>query len=120
MEIRTPNLAQRICDRVADMAIVRLLPAKTANLIQCRRQGMWNRYFQEAEASFGNQWESIIWPLVKAFDFSTVLQLAPGAGRNTQKLCTIATRIIAVDYNEYALEQTRVRLGSFHGGCEIS
>jgi ubiquinone/menaquinone biosynthesis C-methylase UbiE len=114
------TLTQRIWGRILDTVVVPVLPAKTANLIQCHRQGMWNDYFKEAEASIEWQWDTIIWPLIKEFDFSTVLELSPGRGRNTQKLCTVAKRIIAVDYNEYALEQTRARLGSSHEGCQIT
>jgi SAM-dependent methyltransferase len=116
----TPTLAQRIRDRLVDFAAVHLLPAKTANLIQCRRQGMWNGYFQDAEGKLDAEWEAIIWPLIKDFDFRFVLELSPGGGRNTQKLSTVAKRIVAVDYNEYALEQTRARLGSRSGSCEIT
>src|SRR5688572_6052549 len=97
------SLTQRICDRLLDIAVVRVLPAKTANLIQCRRQGLWNQYFRGAEGSIAKQWETTIWPLISDFDFSVVLELSPGAGRNTERLCTVAKRIIAVDYNDYAL-----------------
>lgn len=114
------HLPQRILYRLTEMAVVGLFPAKAANLFQCRREATWDRYFEEAEASFEKEWEGVIWPLIKDFDFSSVLELSPGVGRNTQKLCTIAKRIIAVDYNEYALERARARLGASHGGCEIT
>jgi hypothetical protein len=119
-EVQMPNLAQRILGRLADSAIVPLLPAKAANLLQCRQQNLWNGYFQEAEGQFEDQWTETIWPLIKDFDFETVLELSPGGGRNTEKLSTLASRLIAVDYNQYALEQTRGRLGTSRGGCEVS
>ena len=81
---------------------------------------MWNSYFQEAEGQFEGQWKETIWPLIKDFDFGTVLELSPGAGRNTEKLSTLTSLLIAVDYNEFALEQARARLGTSRGGCEIS
>jgi ubiquinone/menaquinone biosynthesis C-methylase UbiE len=117
---RTPSLAKRVRDRIVEEAIVRLLPARMANLIQCHRQGLWNQYFEKAELLMEEQWQRIIWPLINEFDFDTVLELSPGGGRNTQKLCTVAKRVIAVDYNDYALEQTKARLGSSYRGCDIT
>jgi hypothetical protein len=119
-EVDMPNLAQRFVGRVADMTIVHLLRPEAANLLQCRQQNMWNGYFQEAEGLFEGQWQETIWPLIKDFDFGSILELSPGGGRNTEKLSTLTSRLIAVDYNEYALEQTRARLGSSRGKCEIS
>jgi ubiquinone/menaquinone biosynthesis C-methylase UbiE len=119
-EVHMPNRAQHILGRLVDTTIVPLLPPKVANLLQCRQQNLWNAYFQEAEGQFEDQWKETIWPLTKDFDFGTVLELSPGGGRNTEKLSTLTSRLIAVDYNRCALEQTRARLGTSCGGCEIS
>jgi len=119
-DVHTPNLAQRIVGRLADTTIVNLLPAKAANLLQCRQPNMWNDYFYEAEQEFEGQWKETIWPLIKDFDFGTVLELSPGTGRNTAKLSTLTSRLIAVDYNQSALEQMRSRLGTSYGGCTIN
>lgn len=122
-----PSLRQRVVGRLVDIAIVHLLPAKAANLLQCRQRNAWNFHLQEEEGvprtlsgDFDGQWNDIIWPLIKDFDFGTVLELSPGGGRNTEKLSTLTSRLIAVDYNRYALEQARARLGTSRNGCEIS
>lgn len=114
------NFAQRIAGRLADMTIVRLLPSKSANLLQCRQDDMWDIYFREAESEFAGQWKETIWPIIKDFDFSTVLELSPGVGRNTEKLSELTSRLIAVDFNQHALEQTRSRLAAAGSGCEVS
>lgn len=106
-------------DKVVEPVMSRVLSARTMNLIQCHRRDMWNPYFREAEGSFAIQWETVVWPLIRDFDFTHVLELSPGAGRNTQMLCTLARRLTAVDYNEYALKQTRERLGQVYSGCEL-
>jgi len=116
---RGPSLQRRIYDRIVEMAAVRLLSPRDANLVQCREPGMWEAYFDDVESVFEQQWQTMIWPLIKDFDFSTVLELSPGAGRNTQKLATLAKRIVAVDYNQYALDRTRARLGDSQAGCVL-
>jgi hypothetical protein len=75
----------------------------------CSRDGMWDPYFTEAEPAMANSWNQTIWPVIKDFDFDTVLELAPGAGRNTEKLARFARIIHAVDMNEYALRKLRAR-----------
>ena len=98
---------------------VRLMPRKQANLMQCGKDELWNPYFEDAEPKIDDEWERFIWPTIKDFNFETVLELAPGGGRNTEKLTAVSNKIIAVDFNAYAIEQTRERLGSSHGGCQI-
>ncbi|MBN2356052.1 class I SAM-dependent methyltransferase [candidate division KSB1 bacterium] len=95
------------------------LPSKYANLLLCRRRGRWSNYFISAESAMEEQWRTIIWPLIKDFSFDAVLELAPGAGRNTRKLCSVAKRVLAVDLNEYALRQCRRQLGDSVSGCRI-
>jgi SAM-dependent methyltransferase len=116
---RGPSLQRRIYDRIVEMAALRLLSPRDANLVQCHEPGMWEAYFDDVESVFEQQWQTMIWPLIKDFDFSTVLELSPGAGRNTQKLATLAKRIVAVDYNQYALDRTRARLGDSQAGCVL-
>lgn len=109
----------RIWNEALDRVVVPLLPRKYANLLQCSKIGLWNRYFIDAEAAMQTQWDGTIWPLIKDFDFDAVLELAPGAGRNTERLCAISKKIYAVDYNSYALEQCRKRLDSSYRGCDV-
>jgi SAM-dependent methyltransferase len=119
-DVRTLSFAQRVVDRLADMTIVHLLPAKTANLLQCHRDNLWNVYFRDAEGLFDEQWIGTIRPLIEDFDFNTVLELSPGGGRNTEKLSELTSRLIAVDYNKYALEQTQARLSASGSSCDVS
>lgn len=117
------KLAKKISGKIrrqVESAIVSLMPSKRANLRQCAEEGLWDEYFQRAEADMEAQWNEVIFPLIRDFDFETALELAPGTGRNTEKLCGLAKKIYAVDYNEYALEQCRGRLGEQSGGCQIS
>jgi len=116
---RGSTLHRSVVDWIVERAAVRLLSPRNANLVQCREPGMWEAYFDDVEGIFEHQWQTMIWPLVKDFDFSTVLELSPGAGRNTQKLATLAKRIVAVDYNQYALDRTHARLGDARAGCVI-
>ena len=116
------NLVKKIFTSVRhrlDSAVVRLLPSKSANLRQCGEEDVWDEYFERAEADMDSQWRDIIFPLIHDFDFETVLELAPGTGRNTEKLCRLAKKIYAVDYNKPALEQCRQRLGEKAGDCQI-
>jgi ubiquinone/menaquinone biosynthesis C-methylase UbiE len=92
---------------------------KWYNKKYCATDGLWNEYFQEAEQSMELQWDEIIWPVIQAFNFGTVLELAPGAGRNTEKLAQVAGAIHAIDLNEYALEQLRSRFEDYSGGCNL-
>lgn len=116
------NLAKKILAAVrrrAESGYVRLLSPKRANLMQCGEEDLWNEYFERAEADMDAQWRDVIFPLIRDFDFETVLELAPGMGRNTEKLSALAKKIYAVDYNRYALEQCRERLGEQVGDCRI-
>jgi len=116
------NFAKKIFGSVRrrlESARVSLLPSKSANLRQCGEEDLWNEYFERAEADMDAQWRDIIFPLIRDFDFETVLELAPGTGRNTEKLSALAKKIYAVDYNRYALEQCSARLGEKVGECRI-
>ena len=46
------------------------------------------------------QWTNAIWPIIGGSDFSIILELAPGHGRNTAKLLPLAERVYAVDINQ--------------------
>lgn len=116
----TRSLVRRVVGRLSDLTTAHLLPSKAANLRQCARDDMWDIYFREAEGQFHEQWIGTIRPLIEDFDFSTVLELSPGAGRNTEKLTELTSRLIAVDYNRQALEQTRERLRALGSRCEIT
>ena len=92
---------------------------KRKNKKFCSTNGLWNEYFTMAEPSMDREWNEIIWPAIKDFNFEAVLELAPGAGRNTEKLALVARIIHAVDLNEYALEQLRGRFENHTGPCRL-
>jgi len=104
--------------RSLDRAMITFSP-KWYNKRFCSREGLWDGYFSRAEQSMATSWDQIIWPIIKDFDFDMVLELAPGAGRNTEKLAEVARVIHAVDLNEYALKRLRERFQSFAGKCEL-
>jgi len=96
------------------------LPANEFNLLQCTHDHLWSDWFKSAEHSMEQQWSDHIWPLISNFDFSNVLELSPGAGRNTARLSRLSNSITAVDCNQYALDACRQRIGDSHNGCAIS
>jgi ubiquinone/menaquinone biosynthesis C-methylase UbiE len=95
------------------------LAPKWYNKKICATDGLWNDYFKAAERNIDAEWNEIIWPVVQSFNFETVLELAPGAGRNTEKLAQVASTIHAVDLNEYALTQLRQRFQDYAGDCNL-
>jgi ubiquinone/menaquinone biosynthesis C-methylase UbiE len=73
-------------------------------------------YFQEAEAGMQRQWEDVIWPLIRDADFASVLELAPGHGRNTVRLLDHAGQIDLVDVNAGCIDHCR---GRFAGDARV-
>lgn len=102
-----------------EKVVIFFLPDAQANLFQTSIVS-WNTYFSSAEKSIHTQWDNIIWPLIKNFDYDVVLELAPGAGRNTEKLCAVSKKIYAIDYSAAAIEKCRKRLGDSFKGCKIA
>jgi SAM-dependent methyltransferase len=74
-------------------------------------------YFNTAERVIGRQWEYFIWPRIKDADFSMVVDLACGHGRNTARLAPLSDRVIAVDINTECVEFVRAR---FAGQPKVS
>ena len=56
-------------------------------------------YYQEAEQVMEIQWKELIWPFIRDCDFSCVVDLAAGHGRNSEWLKTVAEKIYIVDIN---------------------
>jgi ubiquinone/menaquinone biosynthesis C-methylase UbiE len=56
-------------------------------------------YYEEAEPEIDRQWTDIIWPLIKQCDFSCVVEIGAGHGRNSEKLRHLAKRLIVTDIN---------------------
>ena len=56
-----------------------------------------NDYYDMAEPYMDAQWDEIIWPKIKDLDFSNVVDLAAGHGRNSMKLAPISKKLTIVD-----------------------
>jgi len=74
-------------------------------------------YYDLAEPDMDRQWETLIWPMIKDLDFSCVLDLAAGHGRNTEKLRICADKVIVVDINQECIDFCRDR---FKGDDKIT
>ena len=80
----------------------------TENDRQGLRQGaftegvIWAKspYYDEAEAFIVDQWQQLIWPMIYDCDFSCVVDLAAGHGRNSKLLREAAGQLIVVDINQ--------------------
>ncbi len=111
------NVLRPIFGHVESM-LVRVLPGTTANLLQTYAPD-WTNYYVAAERSIEDEWNEIIWPQIKDFDFDTVLELAPGWGRNTERLCEYAKKLYAVDFKSTAIDGCRARLGDSFKNCDL-
>jgi len=88
------------------------------NLEDCKIINQWVKYYENAESHIHQQWNNLIFPLIKNFDFESVVDLACGAGRNSTKLSTVAKKIYCVDMNEYAIQIAKEKLANINN-CEI-
>jgi SAM-dependent methyltransferase/Flp pilus assembly protein TadD len=75
-----------------------------AGLVKCAEYvgGAWKDapYYDEAELRISREWSEMVWPFIQDCDFSVVLDLAAGHGRNSEKLRGLAQKIYLVDINE--------------------
>lgn len=69
-------------------------------------------YYRLAEPDMDRQWNTLIWPMIKGLDFTCVVDLAAGHGRNTEKLRQHAETVWVVDITEENLEACRRRFGN--------
>jgi ubiquinone/menaquinone biosynthesis C-methylase UbiE len=102
-------------------ALTGLFP-KWANKKLCENVELWNSYWDspEVESGIEREWTEVIWPLIREFDFTTVLELAPGAGRNTAKLAEVARVIYGVDLNQPVIDRLNKRFESHAGPCRLN
>ncbi len=72
---------------------------------------VWARseYYAEAEAHMDQQWADLIYPAIQGSDFTRVLELAPGHGRNSEKLLPLATELHLVDANTTCINACKQR-----------
>jgi ubiquinone/menaquinone biosynthesis C-methylase UbiE len=94
--------------------------AKWKTVVQCEvsHSGAAG-YFAAAEERMEWQWRNVIWPLIKGGDFTAVLELACGHGRNTEYLRQHAGVIHLVDVNRSCLDACRSRFGDQVGNCRF-
>jgi ubiquinone/menaquinone biosynthesis C-methylase UbiE len=69
-------------------------------------------YYDQAEQAMDVEWQGLIWPFIKDCDFSCVVDLAAGHGRNSEKLRHLAKKVYAVDINEENIEFLRRRFAA--------
>ncbi len=86
---------------------------------ECRRLFDGSGYYAEAEDDMTEQWEKFIEPRIKNVDFETVLELAPGHGRNTEHLIPRAKAIYLVDVNKSCIKRCRKRFKKYSGPCQL-
>jgi SAM-dependent methyltransferase len=66
-------------------------------------------YFERAEPDIDRQWRRLIFPLIDDCDFTAVVDLAAGHGRNTEKLRHLAAKVYALDVIEDHVSFCRLR-----------
>jgi ubiquinone/menaquinone biosynthesis C-methylase UbiE len=76
-------------------------------------------YFIDAEASIEFQWNQIIWPIIQGLDFSSVLDLACGHGRNSDYLRRHTKELHLLDVNQSCLDACRKRFGESIDGTRV-
>jgi ubiquinone/menaquinone biosynthesis C-methylase UbiE len=85
---------------------------------ECKIAHQSNAYFKTAESQMEQQWK-YIWPLIKRFDFARVLEIAPGYGRNTERLLEHSREIHLVDVNQSCIDKCKARFSNYRGKCRL-
>jgi Methyltransferase domain len=86
---------------------------------ECRKEFQDSPYYEMAEPYMERLWPTMIWPLIKDSDFSKVLELAPGWGRNTAHMINHAGEIHLVDLNQTCIDHCRARFKEYTGPCQL-
>lgn len=68
-------------------------------------------YYDQAEPMMDMQWNKYVWPQIKDCDFTSVLDLAAGHGRNSEKLLPLSGRLFIVDINQSNIDFCKDRFG---------
>ena len=66
-------------------------------------------YYADAERHMKKQWKQILWPRLQSADLGSVVEIAAGWGRNTEKLLKHAKKLVATDINARSIEHVRTR-----------
>jgi ubiquinone/menaquinone biosynthesis C-methylase UbiE len=101
-----------------EAAIEELVKWKTA--LQCGHSHHVSKgYFIDAEPVIELQWNQIIFPLIRDLDFTSVLDLACGHGRNSEYLRHYAKEIHLVDINQSCIDACRERFSETKDGVQF-
>ena len=77
-----------------------------------------NKYFQAAEVHIEEIWRTLIFPFISDCDFSAVIDLGAGHGRNSTMLAPKAGRLLVLDIQPGNVEICRKRFaGQRHVEC---
>jgi len=68
-----------------------------------------NEYFRTAEVHFEEMWRNTILPFIEGCDFSAVIDLAAGHGRNSSMLAAKTGRLLVMDIQAGNVEVCRCR-----------
>lgn len=68
-----------------------------------------NEYFRQAEVPMDAVWNELIFPFIRQCDFTSVIDLAAGQGRNTRFLASKAARVLVMDIQAENVEICRRR-----------
>lgn len=81
------------------------------NIAQNRHYWRSSHYYALAEPDIEDQWRDLIWPILAGFDFSVVVEIAPGHGRSSRKLLERCGELHLVDLNPECIDACRERFG---------
>lgn len=68
-----------------------------------------NTYFKNAEPTMRLLWERLVWPTIKDSDFTCVVDLAAGHGRNSALLKDLTPHLYIVDINRECIDACKAR-----------
>jgi len=84
-------------------------------------RGSASAYYDDAEKYIQGQWDKLIWPQIRDFNFETTLDFAAGHGRNSALLAKLAARLYIVDANPDAVKFLRERFAGINQKkCAVS
>ncbi len=112
LSLRTNRLVARVLGTSKSRIGPRVGGSRRVILENARWSGTEFRnspYYDMAEPHMEVQWKHTIWPLIQHADFSCVLDLAAGHGRNSAMLEAVADRIIIVDITQENIDYCRKR-----------
>ncbi|AGC43790.1 hypothetical protein MYSTI_02474 [Myxococcus stipitatus DSM 14675] len=66
-------------------------------------------YYEEVERFMPDAWKNLIWPVIGECEFSSIVDLAAGHGRNTEFLLPLARSLHVVDINKENIDFCRHR-----------